>query len=108
MFCCNSWILSPDWERELPGSNLAAFMRLGWMIPSTPPGPTTGLFFVFGKTNVDYETIPQRTALQRAFKRLHDRGRIISGGGWFVLTDDLDDLHDGFYRDPARSIPPPA
>lgn len=108
MFCCNSWILSPDWERELPGSNLAAFQRLGWMIPSGVPSPTTGLFFVFGRTAVDFGKVPQETSLQRALKRLHDQGRIISGGGIFILTDDLDDLSDGFYRDPERSVPLPS
>jgi len=104
MFCCSSWILCPDWETELPGSNLASFIRLGWQIPSSTPSPTTGHFFVFGRSEVDYDRIPQTTALHRAFKRLHDKGRVLRGGGLVILTDDLDKICDGYYRDPEKSV----
>ena len=104
LFCCRSWLLNPDWERELPESNIAAFQRFGYLAPGDAPDGISGLLFVFGSNEVDYDRIPQRTSLHRAFRHLRDIGRPLRNGTMFVLTDDLDRLVPGFYRDPAKYL----
>ena len=37
VFTCNSWILNPAWEQELPNSNMAALQRNVFMTPCPPP-----------------------------------------------------------------------
>ena len=103
MFTCSSWILNPDWEKELPDSNMAKFIRLGWNVPAMPWNKA-GLFFVFGKDDVDYDVLPQDNALYRAFCNLHKRGRCLRAGSIFFMTEDLDKLHDGFYREKGKEI----
>ncbi len=103
MFSCSSWILNPDWETELPESNMTKFRRLGWA-SSSLPWPAAGLFFVFGRDEVDYDTLPQDNSLYRAFCSLHNKGKVLRGGNIFIMTEDLDDLHDGFYREKGCDI----
>lgn len=103
MFSCSSWILNPDWETEMPDSNMADFIRLGWAV-STMPYAAMGLFFVFGRENVDLTQLPQTSSLYRAFTRLHARGRVLRGGSIFIMADDLEKLHINFYREEGRGI----
>ena len=98
MFSCASWILNPDWESEMPESNMVKFRRLGWA-SSCPPWKTAGFFFVFGREDVDLNTLPQDNSLYRAFCNLHKKGRVLRAGSVFIMTEDLDKLHDGFYRE---------
>ena len=104
LFCCRSWLLNPDWERELPDSNIAAFQRIGYLAPGDPPDGVCGLVFVFTTPTVDYDRIPQKTALHRAFKHLHDIGRPLRSGTMFLFADDLDRLAPGYYRDPEKYL----
>ena len=87
-FCCRSWILNPDWQAELPTSNLARFQRAVHLFP-LPPAPHCGEFFIFGKEPVDYAAAPADNAMQRAFHHLHAAGRPLREGGMFLLPEDL-------------------
>lgn len=100
LFACNSWILNPDLEVELPESNLAKFMRLLYLTPAGPSGTDRdGLFFVYGRDDqADWSSYPEETSLHRAFHRLRRAGRLLKTGGMFVLSDDLDRLRPDFYR----------
>lgn len=103
MFCCSSWILNPDWETELPDSNMAFFIRLGWAVPATP-WDKAGLFFVFGTDEVDFETVPESNSLYRAFRNLNRQGRKLRPGSTFFMAEDLDKLHENYYREEGSAI----
>ena len=98
LFWCVSWALNPDWETELPDSNLAKWQKLFYLTPSPSYGHD-GLFFIFGRSADDWSGYPADNSVRRAFHRLREKGRCLRTGGMFVLTEDLDDLRDGFYRD---------
>ena len=103
MFCCSSWILNPDWETELPDSNMAFFIRLGWAVPAIP-WDKAGLFFVFGTDEVDFETVPESNSLYRAFRNLNRQGRKLRPGSTFFMAEDLDKLHENYYREEGSAI----
>lgn len=88
-FCCRSWILNPDWQTELPDSNLARFQRAIRLFP-LPPAPRCGEFFIFGQEPVDYAAAPADNSMQRAFHRLHAAGRPLREGGMFLLPEELE------------------
>ena len=97
MISCISWVLNPEWEREMPDSNIAKFQRMTYMTPGTCSG-TDGLFFVFGTNTPDWQNFPADNSLRKAFHRVHERHGALANGGMFVMTADLDKLDDGFYR----------
>ena len=101
MFTCVSWVLNPEWEKEMPDSNIAKFQRMTYLTPGTSSG-TDGLFFVFGTNTPDWANFAADTSLRRAFLRLHERGGVLRSGAMFVMAEDLDRLGDGFYRDRYR------
>ncbi len=104
VFSCASWILNPVWERELPESNLTRFMRMLYLTPGYVSSGRDGLFFVFGRDGEkDWSRYQTDTSLRRAFHRVHESGGKFTNGGSFVLTEDLDRLKDGFYRNRAVS-----
>lgn len=99
MFVCHSWILNPDWESELPDSNLTKFMREGYMTPGLESDGRDGVFFVFGRTdNGDPLTYPAVTSVQKAFHRILKSGRRLRCGAVFFLTDKLDRFGTQYYR----------
>ncbi len=99
MFVCGSWIFNPDWELELPDSNLARVMRMLFLAPCYPGAGRDGLFFIFGRDkDADWSHYPADNSVRRAFHRLREKGRRLKSGGMFVLTRDLEQLNDGFYR----------
>ena len=103
MFVCYSWILNPDWETELPESNLAKFMREGYMTPPMESDGRDGVFFVFGKTDhADPLTYPAVNTMQKAFHRILQSGRRLQSGAIFFLTDQLDHFGTQFYRSHSR------
>lgn len=105
MFVCHSWILNPDWEGELPESNLVKLMRLAYSTPGEPPGGMEGLFFIFGRSgDADWSSYPADTSVRRAFHRVREKQRTLRNGAMFVLTEDLDRLADGFYRDGSTPV----
>lgn len=104
-FVCISWILSPDWERELPNSNLAAFRRLGYLTPGLPPSGLDGLYFIFGTSGEpDWDKLPADNSIRRAFHRVHAAGRPLRNGATFFACDDLDKLEPEYYRSGTRSL----
>lgn len=99
LFACASWILNPDWETELPDSNLAKFMREGYMTPFGKAGGRDGIFFIFGRTdNEDPLTYPAHNTMQQAFHRLLKAGRPLRSGAIFFLTDKLNRFGTQYYR----------
>ena len=100
-FCCESWILNPDWLTELPGSHLARFMEELYLTP-VPECDRAGLFFVFGRDDGDPASYPADNSLRRAFRRLIDAGRPLRAGGMFLLTADLERFGTGSGR-PRRA-----
>lgn len=99
LFVCGSWILNPDWEQELPDSNLAKFMRMLYLVPAYLSSGRDGLFFIFGRDqDEDWSNYPADNSMRRAFHRIRESGRKLRSNGMFVFADDLDRLDDGFYR----------
>lgn len=99
LFVCASWILNPDWETELPDSNLAKFMREGYMTPFGRAGGRDGIFFIFGRTDNEAPlTYPAHNTMQQAFHRLLKAGRPLRSGAVFFLTDKLDRFGTQYYR----------
>jgi hypothetical protein len=89
-FACGSWILNPELAQIYsPTSNMVLWQRELYLFP-IPSGRRAGLFFVFGKDEIDPATAPRDTSLRRALlEHLEQGGRLIAGG-MFLLTDDLD------------------
>ena len=99
IFICHSWILNPDWETELPDSNLAKFMREGYMTPGLETDGRDGVFFIFGRADdVDPLACPAVTSMQKAFHRILRSGRRLRSGTLFFLTDRLDRFGTQYYR----------
>jgi len=97
-FVCGSWILNPAFERELPDSNLAQWMRQLYLFPGYPE-VKSGLFFVFGTDEGEFdESYPADNSLRQAFHRIWQKERIFRAGGMFVLTRDLEKFGTQFYR----------
>lgn len=82
-FWCSSWLLDPALAAALdPASNIADFQRRWHLYGEPMPGDEDAIFFTFARRGeVDLETLPQSTSLQRALvQRLRD------GQHWTVRT----------------------
>jgi len=98
LFVCGSWILNPAFERELPDSNLALWMRQVYLFPGYPE-QKSGLFFVFGTDEGEFgNQYPADNSLRQAFHRIWDQEHIFRSGGMFVLTRHLEKIGTQFYR----------
>lgn len=86
---CMSWILSPEWLELLPDSNMAAFMREGYLFPIKAP-PTIGVNCVFRKpaAEVDPATAQRSTRLQRIMLERLEKKEPLYGGGMFIPLED--------------------
>ncbi len=96
-FCCESWILNPDWITELPDSNLTRLMREVYLFPIQET-ERAGLFFVYGRDDGDLSSYPADNSLRRAFRHLIDTDHPLREGGMFLLTADLPRFGTGTYR----------
>lgn len=97
-FGCGSWILNPELEWIYsPTSNMVLWQRELYLFP-IPSGPRSGLFFVFGRDDVDSATAPRDTSLRRALLEQLERGGRLIGGGMFFLKDDFEHFGTQFYR----------
>ena len=103
-FCCESWILNPDWMTELPDSNLTRLMREVYLFPIQET-ERAGLFFVYGRDDGDLSSYPADNSLRRAFRHLVDTGHPLREGGMFLLTADLPRFGTGTYRSIALQTP---
>lgn len=78
-FFCASWLLDPQLAAAVsPESNMARFQRRWSLFGEAMQADADALFFTFARRgDVDLETLPQRTSLQRAIV-----DRLRSGGHW--------------------------
>lgn len=96
-FACNSWILNPELDRVYrPDSNMVRWQRELYLFP-VPSGPRAGLFFVFGREDIDVATAPRNTSMRRALlDHLASGGRLRSGG-MFLLLEDFESFGEQVY-----------
>ncbi|WP_375423250.1 acyltransferase domain-containing protein [uncultured Friedmanniella sp.] len=80
-FWCHSWLLDPALAQALdPASNMARFQRRWHLYGDPMPGDEDALFFTFARRGeVDLDTLPQRTSLQRVIVQ-----RLQAGEHWSV------------------------
>ena len=96
-FSCISWIFNPDFETELPNSNLADFMREVYLFPFKSVG-VEGLQFVFGKSDKDWSDYPADNSLRLAFHRIREAGKRLKCGGMFIDRQTIDRFGSQPYR----------
>ena len=96
-FSCFTWIFNPDFEEELPNSNLADFMREVYLFPFKSVG-VEGLQFVFGKSSKDWSDFPADNSLRLAFHRLREAGKRLKAGGMFIDAATIDSFGTQKYR----------
>jgi len=94
---CFSWIFNPDFELELPESNVARFMRQVYLFPFPSVG-VEGLAFVFGKSDADYTNYPADNSLRRAFHSLRQQGKRLKAGGMFITPEAVNNFGCSIYR----------
>jgi hypothetical protein len=96
---CGSWIFSPQLQQCLPEtSNLVAFQRELFLVPSAAHG-ADGLWFVFLKKGYpDLETWPRETSVQRAILEYLEKGHFWGAGRMFYLLDDAPRYGQQVYR----------
>ena len=97
LFCCASWILNPAWQELLPRSNMAAFRRECYALASLYWGPSAGMKFLFGRSDVPPTELEAHNSAQKAFQQAFREGRIVAGS-LLVAVDDVEKLGDSCYR----------
>lgn len=99
---CRSWILNPRWhEVYRPENNMTAWQREMYLYP-IPCGGRDGLFFLFGRDDIDPSTAPRDTSMRRAVLDWLASGKRLMSGGAFMLTEHLEGYGSQFYRREAR------
>ena len=96
-FSCFSWIFNPDFEAELPNSNLADFMREVYLFPFKSVG-VEGLQFVFGRSGKEWSDFPADNSLRMAFHRIREAGKRLKAGGMFIDSKTIDSFGTQKYR----------
>ncbi|MET9905854.1 acyltransferase domain-containing protein [Streptomyces sp. NPDC006476] len=85
---CHSWLLDPQLRDYLPaGSNIVRFQdRFRLAREEREPSDTDPVEFVFGDPTLPVESLPRRSALERAVgDHLRAGGHWYTGHGWFPL-----------------------
>ncbi|MEU6251671.1 acyltransferase domain-containing protein [Streptomyces sp. NPDC047043] len=85
---CHSWLLDPQLKQYLPAdSNIVRFQeRFRVARADTEPADTEPVQFVFGDPELPVETLPRRSAVERAVgDHLRAGGHWYIGHGWFPL-----------------------
>ena len=101
-FACSSWILNPQLEQIYrPDSNMICWQRELHLFP-VPSGPRAGLYFVFGKDEIDSARAPRDTSLRRALLDHLAAGGSLINGGMFLLLEDFAHFGTQFYRRPRN------
>lgn len=98
LFTCNSWILNPEWEKRLPKSNIAAFLREGYLYPHEIGDGRDGLFFLFGRMDGDPLSYPADNSMRRAMLDVLREGGILKRGGMVLPAADLKFFGTQHYR----------
>lgn len=96
-FVCASWIFSPLYEKVLPESNLAAFMRELYLVPWTSAG-TDGFYFIFGRNYDKQSSYSRDNSVRRTMLDQLEAGRRLHTGGMFCLAEHVDLLGRQPYR----------
>jgi len=97
-----SWIFYPLYEKIMPESNLAAFMRELYLVP-WPSGGTDGFYFLFGR-DYDKQTVyPRDTSVRRAMLDELESGGSLRSGGMFFLAEHIELFGQKPYRTMLRS-----
>ncbi len=97
-FGCGSWILNPELEHIYsPQSNMVLYQRELYLFP-WPSGPRSGLYFTFGREDIDLATAPRDTGLRRALLDHLATGGRLRTGGMFLLTEDFRRFGTQVYR----------
>ena len=84
---CHSWLLDPQLKEYLPAdSNIVRFQERFRLAPADAgPEDTEPVQFVFGDPELPVESLPRRTALERAVgDHLRAGGHWYIGRGWFA------------------------
>ncbi|MFI5676012.1 acyltransferase domain-containing protein [Streptomyces cellulosae] len=84
---CHSWLLDPQLKRYLPeDSHIVRFQeRFRIAREDTEPADTEPVRFVFGNPDQPIDTLPRRTAVERAVgDHLRAGGHWYVGHGWFA------------------------
>ena len=100
---CFSWIFNPDFEQELPDSNLAKFMQQVYLLPFASVG-VEGLQFVFGRTDKDWSDYPADNTLRKAFHNLRKQGKRLKAGAMFIEKDGIEAFGSMLYRKNYQSF----
>ncbi len=92
-----SWIFNPQFEEELPKSNLARFMKQLYLFP-WPSNGLDGLFFIFGREDDNWREYPADNSIRIAMLNILKSGRRLKTGGMFFLTGHIDKFGEEYYR----------
>lgn len=86
---CGSWLLYDQYEEVfVPGSNINSFRKEFHMLYSKPADTFTNCWRVFGsKHQLPTEDLPEKTSLQRAFKRYMLAGGTHGNGTGVIVFD---------------------
>ncbi|MFA6104272.1 MAG: hypothetical protein WCV67_19195 [Victivallaceae bacterium] len=96
-FGCCSWIFYPLYEKTMPESNLAAFMRELYLVP-WPSGCADGFYFIFGRDYDKQVTYPRDTSIRRAMLDELRTGGCLRSGGMFFLAEHIELFGQKPYR----------
>ncbi len=99
---CASWMLNPRWhEVYRPENNITAWQREMYLYPLRSSG-RDGMFFLFGRDDIDPATGPRDTSMRRAMLDWLAAGKPLMCGGSFMLTEHLEGYGSQFYRSQRR------
>lgn len=99
---CYSWILNPQWhEIYRPENNITAWQRELYLFPIRSSG-RDGLFFLFGREDINPATAPRDTSMRRAVLDWLTAGKPLRAGGGFMLTEHVACYGSQFYRRQKR------
>ena len=101
-FICGSWLLDPQFAKHLPStSNITQFLKEFYLHPCPGANGNQTIERVFGfdiKPDVDINTLPTKTALQRRVIQHLKAGGCWRGGGGILFPEDLN-WGSQFYRE---------
>ena len=88
-FRCGSWLLNPDFAREMPESNMAKFQKNVHLGPiSASPG--NGLYFVYGRADADPLKLPATTSLHKVFRKFAENNTVLKNGMMTLLAEEAE------------------
>lgn len=87
---CFSWMFEPRLQNFLPEhSGLLALQKSVHLFPLLSIGSKCGLYFLFGKDEIDLDTAPTDTSLRRGVVDHLKKGGVLTGGSMIFFRDEL-------------------